>query len=366
MAGDSGSNAAHYPDDGDERGIDWEFVYDEHSPRIRRIIERRAGTSITDDLLQETFERALRGESRFDLERPMAPWLNTIAFHLTSDVRRQRTNSGELLVDEPPDIVGPDVAEEAYIARIRRIGIRQALEGLNHRHRRVLEMIAIEGMTSEEVAEFEHMTTEAVKSVLARARVNFRANYTAFVEKMGIFGGAVVGPMVLRLRARLERYADVATNHACAITIAAVATAMLGIASVPATRPELTKATEERTLAVVPASVQRPAAVNDTVARALDTGTSDLGSASSVRAGTDLETDSPPPDDKISHFDTDARRTGHGATAAVEAGANTEDRQPRAFAIVEIEDCSSKPTSTAMCTVIDVLASTPDDGGTPP
>lgn len=361
MAGDIRSNAANHPDDADERVIDWEFVYDEHSPRIRRIIERRAGTTVADDLLQETFERALRGESRFDLDRPMAPWLNTIAFHLTSDLRRQRMASGEVLVDEPPDVIAPDVAEDSYIARVRRMGIRQAFESLNHRHRRVLQLIAVEGMTSEEVAEFEHMTTEAVKSVLARARVNFRASYTEFVEKMGVFGGAVIAPMVVRLRARFERYADVATNHAGAITVAAVATAMVGIASVPATRPDLTRAIGEPALVSAPASVQRSAGPDEMTTGAPVTSASDGGSGTSASAGTGVGTDNPPPDDQIPHFDTDARRRGHGASAAFEAGANTAARQPRAFAIIEIENCDEKPSSTAQCTAIDVIAALATD-----
>ncbi len=52
--------------------------------------------------------------------------------------------------------------------------VRAAIQGLNERQRMALLLSKFEGMSYEEIAETMNLSTQAVKSLLSRARANLR------------------------------------------------------------------------------------------------------------------------------------------------------------------------------------------------
>ena len=234
--------------------LDWEHVYDVHAPRLRRLIRRKVEAAAIDDVLQETFLRAFKSRHTMDRARPMKPWLNTIALRTIADVQRGAVRTVETLdVDTECNelALACDALDEELLTRAKQLGIKHAFASLNSRHRRLLQLVDIEGMPYEYVARHEQMTTDAVKAALARARSNFRASYVVFTEKSGLFGaGAMVGSMTLKLRLRWQRYQDFVTHHAAGVGAATLTIAVVATATIPSARPAASRAQENPAIAV--------------------------------------------------------------------------------------------------------------------
>src|SRR3954466_11805275 len=91
------------------QSADFERLYEEHAAKLYAFLRYRTGDSaLAEDLLADTFERALRERRRFDPRRAgEKTWLSGIALHLLRDrVRRTRAEQSAL------ERVGADLASD--------------------------------------------------------------------------------------------------------------------------------------------------------------------------------------------------------------------------------------------------------------
>lgn len=346
---ESSSSAVRLIPDAGAPELDWELLYDVHAARLRRVIQRKVAAALVEDVLQETFLRAFQNRHSIDHSRPIAPWLITIALRTATDAHRSQLRSLQSVAidgDDAPELA-LDALEEELLNRARRIGIKHAFASLNTRQRRLLELVAVDGMTYESAAASEDMTTDAVKSVLARARTNFRTSFTAATGEPGVFGAAGVGGWLLkRFRFRTHRSALFIGHHAAGFGAATLSVAIVAVAAVPAVRPmqghareanagALFGASSTSSVAAIPIS---DAAAQDAVA-ATTTGTTPAGGQGE-----------PPPLLKV---ETSSRieRDGTSMTGATSNSGGTAQVNVWEFTIVEI-DCTAGAASTAACSVV--------------
>jgi RNA polymerase sigma factor (sigma-70 family) len=351
--------------------LDWSGLYDEHAPRLHRIVARRVGVEHASDVVQEIFVRAYRNRHSIDPSRPVGAWLSTIALRTSTDaLRRRSARPVEAVVDEDhePALLGGSVDEE-FDNVVRREGIKAAFDSLPERQQRVFRHLAIDGWTQEEVAADEGISTEAVKSLFARARHTFKETYQAFAERMGVFGGAAVGGAVWRLRARIQRLQGLVTEHVGAVSAAAATVTVVAIATVPTTRAVPTRADENHVPTSVPVSADAPSPEGEggdppeaASSNLPATGSAPESSGGVSTTGPEKATGSGGAAARLG-AESSAGREGDGATASVQASASAPPGEQRAGGGVEVYDCSAKPTSTALCIVVDA-ASLPE--GAPP
>lgn len=196
--GDEESSRDAVADDG---GVDWAAVFGAEQRRLRRIAVRLVGEARADDLVQETFLRAYRFRSSFAAGSSVQAWLTTIARRAAIDLLRR-----DRLADDVHTRLGPQPAhapsvDDVVTNRIRRDGITAALSSLTDRQRRVLIDAELGMGGTAEVG-----SPAAVKSVVARARRNFRERYQAIARENGVFGGSVLSPSAAnRLRAAVGK-----------------------------------------------------------------------------------------------------------------------------------------------------------------
>lgn len=164
-------------------GVDWSELYVRYGPDLRRLIARRVPSSaMVEDILQETFVQALRSRHLFDPTRPAWPWLATLAHR--SCVKSWRAETRSKVSDSASPTtsasgsVGPGCDD--HVTRLEHArAISEAFAQLAPRHRRVLYLRDIEGVSCDRLAEQESVSYQAVKSLLGRARADFRRRYTA-------------------------------------------------------------------------------------------------------------------------------------------------------------------------------------------
>jgi RNA polymerase sigma-70 factor (ECF subfamily) len=143
---------------------------------------------VADDIAQDTFVRAYRSLDRFELGRPLGPWLVKIAVNLSinylnAPARREQA----LYTEESPD--GPagaslssDPSREPLESNPMRClasselarSLAGALEKLTPEHRAVLLLKVDEGLRYDDIAETLGISRGTVMSRLFRARAHLK------------------------------------------------------------------------------------------------------------------------------------------------------------------------------------------------
>ena len=153
-------------------------IYDRHFPDIYRYIASRLGPDDADDLAAETFIDAFRRRASFDSSRGgVRQWLFGIATRLVAQHRRAEARRYRALARTlaEPDPGGHDDWVVARVsAQARREPLLRALAGLSDDDRDVLLLIALGGLSYEEVAAALSIPPGTVASRLNRARRKVR------------------------------------------------------------------------------------------------------------------------------------------------------------------------------------------------
>jgi RNA polymerase sigma-70 factor (ECF subfamily) len=128
--------------------------------------------AVAEDLVQETYLRALRARNKADPEDNLRSWLFTILHNVwRNEVRRRRP---EALEDRPAlasRLAAPGEGPEESLARRERDGrVREAIEALPETFRQVVMLRCVSGFSYKDVAGILGCPAGTVMSRLARAR----------------------------------------------------------------------------------------------------------------------------------------------------------------------------------------------------
>ncbi|MDP8921509.1 MAG: sigma-70 family RNA polymerase sigma factor [Chloroflexota bacterium] len=167
--------------------LDFDEIFATYQERIYNCIYRLVGNAEeAHDLTQETFLRAYTGLSKIEGELKVGPWLYRIATNLCMDQLRRR----KLIRWEPwdafvslfhPKQVARDNPEQDALRQESRDLVHRVLQELPPRYRICLVLREYNGMSCEEIGEVIGSSRSAVKSLLFRAREEFREVY----ERLG-------------------------------------------------------------------------------------------------------------------------------------------------------------------------------------
>jgi RNA polymerase sigma-70 factor (ECF subfamily) len=153
-------------------GDNFEPLYRSYFPRLVRYLRRRTGDQAhAEDLAQETLLRAYVNLSGIDVNRPLWPWLKTIATRLVID--EARCSGREVLGD--PEI--PAGSETYDLDLFNDDLIHKALERLTRNQKVAVSLRYLDDWTSAEAATFLGINRIAFEQLLLRARRRFRREY---------------------------------------------------------------------------------------------------------------------------------------------------------------------------------------------
>jgi RNA polymerase sigma-70 factor (ECF subfamily) len=162
----------------------FEEIVKRHQRRVYgvafRILRRH---DLADDVVQDTFIRAYQSLGTFQLGRPFAPWVATIAANLAlNHVRSPRFREeplpeahAEIPVSAPSPLEGVLEAEAAS-------HLQAALARLPAEQRAVFVLRAVEDLSYREIAESLGLPVGTVMSRLARAREKLREALSPYLQ----------------------------------------------------------------------------------------------------------------------------------------------------------------------------------------
>ena len=132
-----------------------------------------------EDLVQETYAKALRGFKSFQQGTNFRAWMYRILRNtfLTSRTGLRATAVTVDFEDEQaPELADPDTPESIFLERSNQNLLQSAIEELPVPFREVLLLCEVEEMSYQEIAETLSIPIGTVMSRLARARRSLRKN----------------------------------------------------------------------------------------------------------------------------------------------------------------------------------------------
>jgi RNA polymerase sigma-70 factor, ECF subfamily len=164
--------------------------------RLVTILEHLVGDrDQAEDLAQEVFLRVYRARKRYTAAAKFSTWLFTIANNIASNAMRTRFRRREVglggpdnsSVGNPWDRVVQASSSQMPVRRLDKAEMRDivrlALAALNERQRLAVLLSKFEGMSYADIAQTMELSPQAVKSLLARARVNLREVLEPYLER---------------------------------------------------------------------------------------------------------------------------------------------------------------------------------------
>ena len=141
------------------------------------------------DLTQECFIKAYRNLEKTNGDLNVSAWLHRIASNSCLDVLRRRKRIRWLPWDNDRhesllQPYTPDDPESSVVSAEVQQDVQIILNQMTPRNRLALLLREFEGLSTEEIGEVMGLSRSAVKSVLFRARDEFRKLYTASYGEM--------------------------------------------------------------------------------------------------------------------------------------------------------------------------------------
>lgn len=151
-------------------------------------------SALAEDLAQEVFLRMYRARLGYEPTAKLSTWIFQIANNLASNSRRSKGRKKEVQFQlstsgsQPVQMGEANLAEKSGLMPTRQLDrseiqdrVQEALAMLNERQRMAVLLHRFENMSYADIADSMGLTTQAVKSLLSRARDNLREALEKYV-----------------------------------------------------------------------------------------------------------------------------------------------------------------------------------------
>ena len=160
-------------------------LVERHHSRILSLSYRLLGDwHQAEDVTQETFLRLPQASRRYEPRAKFTTWLYRIVYNLSIDHGRKAARDRvppDAARMEGADAAASDSAERSELARL----VREAVNGLSERQRRVVILHRYEGLSHAEISEVTGWSKSAVESLLVRAYGNLRKKLRKLADSAG-------------------------------------------------------------------------------------------------------------------------------------------------------------------------------------
>ncbi|MDQ3856439.1 MAG: sigma-70 family RNA polymerase sigma factor [Chloroflexota bacterium] len=173
-------------------------LYTHYLPRVYAYVGYRvARVQDTEDIVSETFVRAVDGLGRFQWKREgsFAAWLFRIAHNLVEDHRRQLRRLGEPLeLADLPELEDSMLLPDDIVLQKEKFAyLRSLVQGLPPRQQEVVTLRLFGGLRNREIAQVLGLNERTVASHLCRAIEDMHRSYVQDSATVARLDGAFDG-----------------------------------------------------------------------------------------------------------------------------------------------------------------------------
>jgi RNA polymerase sigma-70 factor, ECF subfamily len=144
-----------------------------------------------EDLVQETYTRAIQAMQKLRAGSNIKGWLFTILKNIWFNQLRKRRNAPQLIEIEAGDSIANNIVEpsknshDLYVSKLEAEQVRAAIQELPVEFREVILLREYEDLSYQEIASILHCPLGTVMSRLGRARAKLRALLAAAAPLKG-------------------------------------------------------------------------------------------------------------------------------------------------------------------------------------
>jgi RNA polymerase sigma-70 factor (ECF subfamily) len=166
-----------------------------HQRRVYAVAMRMTRRhEVADDITQDTFVRAYRSLGKFELGRPLRPWLTRIAVNLSINYLNGVARKEEPLNEDRPETAESRDSldanpERALQSQELALDLERAVARLPQEQRTVFLLKVVEEMRYEEIAKLLGISEGTVMSRLSRARGRLKGMLAAHMGPLPKAGG---------------------------------------------------------------------------------------------------------------------------------------------------------------------------------
>ncbi|NWJ48141.1 MAG: sigma-70 family RNA polymerase sigma factor [Chloroflexi bacterium] len=157
------------------------IVYERYLPQVYSLTYRLLGNSDDAfDMTQEVFTKAFKAINKDCSEINLSAWLYRIAYNACMDLLRRKKRISWVPWDNTIHSNlnrSKDEPEQIYIGQQTRNQVRVVLNKMKTHHRMCLVLREYMNLSYDEIAAIMSISPSAVKSMLFRAREQFRLHY---------------------------------------------------------------------------------------------------------------------------------------------------------------------------------------------
>lgn len=156
---------------GDASSASWLQPYVGDLGRFVRLL--MGNSSCAEDVMQETLVRALTSLGRYDVGRPLRPWLRGIALKVAHKYWRRAKRARRIeaaLTDAAGRVASPSTPEDDAMVHERTASLYRAMDDLSPKLREAVLLHDCEGLPPEEIARLTNARVGAVYTRICRAR----------------------------------------------------------------------------------------------------------------------------------------------------------------------------------------------------
>jgi RNA polymerase sigma factor (sigma-70 family) len=166
-----------------------ELAYGVYKIRVYTFLLRfTSDPELSDDIVQETFTKALVALPVFSREQRVLPWLFRVAHNAAIDQLRRRRRFQWLRLPQLAGTRHEPVSADRHAAIPEREHIETVLRTMTPENAAALLLHALEGYSYKEIAEIQGCSLTAVRSRIARAREAFRVAYATTEPRRSSLG----------------------------------------------------------------------------------------------------------------------------------------------------------------------------------
>lgn len=166
-----------------------EVVYGAYKVRVYTFLLRFTGDpELSDDIVQDTFTKALAALPGFARDQRVLPWLYRVAHNAAIDQLRRRQRFQWIRLPKLSGTRHEPEAPDRHAAVPEREHIQHVLRTLPPENAAALLLHALEGYSYKEIAEIQGCTMTAVRSRIARGREAFRQEYATTEPRRSSLG----------------------------------------------------------------------------------------------------------------------------------------------------------------------------------
>lgn len=143
---------------------------------VKRVAYRVGGIPNAEDVVQETFENAVRYASSFEGDvNDMKSWLTTLMQNVTKDFMQTERNQGAVKESQEDRII-EDLELEVWKSQVVD-EVAEHIENMNEPAREVIRLFVVLGYSVKEVARLTGLSWYAVRQIIHRFKTEMKEQY---------------------------------------------------------------------------------------------------------------------------------------------------------------------------------------------